>query len=53
MISTMAPHSAHSASAASTAIVSGQCKVIQKLKHRTAPSIIALPCAKFTAFDTA
>src|SRR5712691_7469119 len=51
--STTAPHSADSASAAITARVSGHWKVTQKVKHRTAPSIMVEPCAKLTVFDTA
>jgi hypothetical protein len=51
--STIAPQTAQSPSAAITASVRGQWKVTQKVKHRTAPSIMALPCAKFTVFDTA
>ncbi len=53
MRSTIAPQTAQSASAAITASVRGHWRVTQNVKHRTAPSIMALPCAKFTVFDTA
>ena len=51
--STTTPHSAHSASASTTAAHIGQPRVTPKVKHRTAPSIMALPWAKFTVLETA
>ena len=51
--STTAPHRAQPASASKIANGSGQPSVTQKVKHSAAPSIIVLPCAKFTVFDTA
>ena len=51
--STATPQSAHSASAAGMDSTSGQPSVTQKVKHRTAPSIMVLPCAKFTVLETA
>ena len=51
--STMTLHTAHRSSEAGMASASGQPNVTQKVKHRTAPSIMVLPCAKFTVLDTA
>ena len=51
--STTTPHTAQPASAATTASGSGQPNVTQNVKHSTAPSIMVLPCAKFTVLDTA
>ena len=51
--STMTPHSAQAASAMMTATGNGHFSVTQKVKHNTAPSIMVLPCAKFTVRDTA
>src|ERR1700730_8478012 len=51
--STMTPHSAHAASATTTATMSGMPRLTHKLKHSTAPSIMVLPCAKFTVLETA
>jgi hypothetical protein len=53
MNSTKTLHAAHSSSASGIAIASGQPSVTQKAKHRTAPSIMVLPCAKFTVLETA
>ena len=51
--STSTPQAAQAASASATASHNGQPSVTQSVKHRTAPSIMVLPCAKFTVFDTA
>jgi hypothetical protein len=51
--STITPHSAQAASAITIATGSGHFNVTQKVKHKTAPSIMVLPCAKFTVRDTA
>src|SRR5688572_32175994 len=50
---TTTPYSAHSASASSAAGMNGQPSVTAKVYANTAPSIIELPCAKFTVLDTA
>ena len=51
--STMTPQAAQASSARSTASGSGQPNVTHNEKHRTAPSIMVPPCAKFTVLDTA
>eukprot|EP01022_Parablepharisma_sp_SALTPOND_P030357 TRINITY_DN760_c2_g2_i2.p2 TRINITY_DN760_c2_g2~~TRINITY_DN760_c2_g2_i2.p2 ORF type:complete len:1280 (+),score=504.50 TRINITY_DN760_c2_g2_i2:6407-10246(+) len=51
--STSTPQSAQAASASSTASHIGQPSVWAKVKHRTAPSIMELPCAKLTVPETA
>ena len=52
-ISTNTLQAAHSRSAAGIASASGHPNVTQNVKHRTAPSIMVLPCAKFTVLETA
>src|SRR5271154_2981820 len=51
--STTTPQSAQPASATTTATGNGHFNVTQTVKHNTAPSIMVLPCAKFTVRDTA
>src|SRR6516162_168493 len=51
--STTTPHSAQAERATTIATGSGHFNVTQKVKHRTAPSIMVLPCAKFTVRETA
>ena len=53
MRSTATLQTAHSSSEAAIASASGHPNVTQKVKHRTAPSIMVLPCAKFTVLETA
>ena len=53
MRSTMTPHARSPRAHRMTARPSGQCRVTQKVKQSTAPSIIALPWAKFTVLETA
>ena len=52
-ISTSTLQAAQRRSDAQIASGSGQPSVTQNVKHRTAPSIMVLPCAKFTVLDTA
>src|SRR6202042_21399 len=51
--STITPHNAQPTSATITASVNGHFNGTRKVKHSTAPSIMVLPCAKFTVRDTA
>ena len=53
MRSTTTPQSPHRAIASTTAITMGQPIVTPKVKASTAPSIMVLPCAKFTVLETA
>ena len=53
MRSTTTPHSAHTASAAAIASGQGQPRLTLKVNPITAPSIMVLPWAKLTVFDTA
>jgi hypothetical protein len=50
--STIRPKTAQPASASGAAIQNGRPNVIISVKPRTEPTIIALPCAKFTVFET-